>query len=178
MSRWIVILLIAGWLAACGQPTSTPLAATSPVSTQPTATAPASLPPTPAAPTGVAATGTPIRVDLTPTQRAGPFVSIALRAPDNSIKIVDTQVPVAVPPLHVTTGFLPQGGVISGTVYALDFTAQPQAVAVDQTGTHPLNFVHNPSYGLAVSPHLAWATPPRAPINHRNCSTVTLRGRS
>lgn len=226
MSRIIILLLVIGMLAACGQPSSATPAATSPAPTQ-------------SAPTQPAPTVTPIRVDLTPAQRAAmqalveaihvpvdqvklisteavqwpdgclgivrmgvmcmrgpvdgfritleangqqyefhtnqdgtsigqlakaPFVSIAVRAPDNSIQIVNTQVPVDPQPVQITTGLLPQAGVVSGTVYALDFTSQPRAVAMDKDGTRPLDFIHAPSYGLAVlsgdQPRLGWATSP------------------
>jgi len=154
MSRLIVFLLIVGLLAACGQPGSTALpTATSPVPTQPI--------PTVLAPTQPAPTGTPIG-QLT----KAPFVSIAVRAPDNSIQIVNTQVPVDPRPVQITTGLLPQAGVVSGTVYAWawDFTTQPRAVAMDKDGTRPLDFIRSPSYGLAVlsgnQPRLGWATWP------------------
>lgn len=238
MSRLIIFLLIVGSLAACGQPGSTPL----PPAALPTATAPAPTQPMPTtpAPTQPSPIGTPIRVDLTPAQRAAmqalveavnvpvaqirlisteamqwpdgclgivhmgvmciqgpidgfriileangkqyeyhtnqdgtvvqrlmkdsPFVKIAVRAPDNSIQIVNTQIPVDPRPVAITTGLLPQAGVVSGTVYALDFTNQPRVVAVDQGGTRPLDFIHNPDYGLAVlpgaQPRLGWATSP------------------
>ena len=235
MSRLIIVLLIVGLLAACGQPGSTPLptatAPTQPAPTQPVVTTPV--------PTGPVSTGTPIRVDLTPAQRAAmqtlvevihvpadqvklisteavrwpdgclgivhlgvfctqglvdgfriileangqqyefhtnqdgtsigqlakaPFISIAVRAPDNSIHIVDTQVPVDPRPVQITTGLLPQAGVVSDTVYALEFIYQARAVAMDQNGTRTLDFIHNPSYGLAVlsgdQPQLGWATSP------------------
>ena len=152
MSRLIVFLLIVGLLAACGQPGSTALpTATSSAPTQPI--------PTVLAPTQPAPTGTPIG-QLT----KAPFVSIAVRAPDNSIQIVNTQVPVDPRPVQITTGLLPQAGVVSGTVYALDFTTQPRAVAMDKDGTRPLDFIRSPSYGLAVlsgdQPRLGWATSP------------------
>jgi hypothetical protein len=89
------------------------------------------------------------------------YVSFAIRAPDNSIQIIDTQMPVEP---RVTTGLLPLAGEAGGVVYALDFANQPQAVAADQTGTRPLDFIGNPSYGLAVwsgdQPRLGWATAP------------------
>jgi hypothetical protein len=95
---------------------------------------------------------------------ATPYVSFAIRAPDNSIQIINTQVPVDPRPVHITTGLLPQAGVVSGTVYALDFTNQSRAVAMDEHGTRPLDFIQNPSYGLAVlsgdQPRLGWATSP------------------
>ncbi len=151
MSRLIVFLLIVGLLAACGQPVSTAL---------PTATSSApTLPiPTVLAPTQPAPAGTPIG-QLT----KAPFVSLVVRAPDNSIQIVNTRVPVDPRPVQITTGLLPQAGVVSGTVYALDFT-QPRAEAMDKDGTRPLDFIQNPAYGLAVlagdQPRLGWATSP------------------
>jgi len=89
-----------------------------------------------------------------------------VRAPDNSIQIVNTQVPVDPRPVQITTGLLPQAGVVSGTVYAWawDFTTQPRAVAMDKDGTRPLDFIRSPSPGLAVlsgnQPRLGWATWP------------------
>ena len=226
MSRIIILLLVIGMLAACGQPSSATPAATSPTPTQ-------------SAPTQPAPAVTPIRVDLTPAQRAAmqalveaihvpvdqvtlisteavqwpdgclgivhmgvmclkgpvdgfriileangqqyefhtnqdgtsigqlakaPFVSVVVRAPDNSIQIVNTQVPVDPRPVQITTGLLPQAGVVSGTVYALDFTNQPRAVAMDKDGTRPLDFIRGPNYWLAVlsgdQPRLGWATSP------------------
>ena len=131
MSRLIVFLLIVGLLAACGQPGSTALpTATSSVPTQPI--------PTVLAPTQPAPTGTPIG-QLT----KAPFVRIAVRAPDDSIQIVNTQVPADPRPVQITTGFWPQAGVVSGTVYALDHT-QPRVVAMDKDGTRPLDFIQQP----------------------------------
>ena len=150
MSRLIVFLLIVGLLAACGQPGSTALpTATSSVLTQPI--------PTVLAPTQPAPTGTPSG-QLT----KAPFVSIAVRAPDDVIQIVNTQVPVDPRPVQITTGMWPLAGVVSGTVYALDRT-QPRVVAMDHDGTRTLDFIQHP-YGLAVlsgdQPRLGWATSP------------------
>jgi hypothetical protein len=95
---------------------------------------------------------------------ATPLISFAVRAPDNSIQIVNTQVPVDPRPVQITTGFLPQAGEAGGAVYALDFWNQPQVVVMDQASTRPLDFVRNPDYGLAVwsgdQPRLSWATSP------------------
>ena len=89
---------------------------------------------------------------------------IAVRLPDNSIQIIDTHVPVDPRPVQITTGLLPQAGMITGTIYALDFSNQPQVVIADKAGTHPLDFVRNLNYGLAVwpgdQPRLGWATSP------------------
>jgi hypothetical protein len=97
---------------------------------------------------------------------ATPHVSFAIRAPDHSIQIINMQVPADPRPVHITTGLLPQAGVVSGTVYALDFTNQPRVVAMDHNGTRSLDFVQNPSYGLAVlsgdQPRLGWASSPNS----------------
>ncbi|HSD84296.1 MAG TPA: hypothetical protein VLG46_10570, partial [Anaerolineae bacterium] len=129
MSRWIIFLLVVGVLTACGQPGPTTLpAATAPAVGQPPTTASIQTQP--------ATTDTP-QVESTPAQLEGtPYARFAVRASDNSIQIVNTQVPVD---RRVTTGLLPLGGEAGGTVYALDFTNQPQAVAADQAGTRPLD---------------------------------------
>lgn len=79
MSRIIVLLLVIGMLAACGQPSSaTPPAATSPAPTQ-------------SAPTQPAPTVTPIRVDLTPAQRAAMQALVAaVNMPVDQIKLIST----------------------------------------------------------------------------------------
>ncbi len=151
MSRLIVFLLIVELLAACGQPGSTTLpTATSSAPTQPI--------PTVLAPTQPAPTGAPME-QLAKAR----FVRIAVRAPDDSIQIVNTQVPVDPRPVQITTGMWPLAGVVSGTVYALDHT-QPRVLAMDKDGTRPLDFIQHP-YGLAVlsgdQPRLGWATSPR-----------------
>jgi hypothetical protein len=131
MSCLIVFLLIVGLLAACGQPGSTALpTATSSVPTQPIPTGPA--------PTQPELTSTPIG-QLTKAS----FVSIAVHTPDNSLQIINTRVPVDPRPVQITTGLLPQAGVVSGTVYALDFT-QPRAVAMAKDGTRPTRFHSDP----------------------------------
>lgn len=104
------------------------------------------------------------------------LVSIAVRAPDDSIQIGNTQVPGDPRPVQITTGMWPQAGVVSGTVYALDFTARTRAVAMDQDGIHPLDFIRSPSFGLAVlsgdQPRLGWATSPMAKVRRPNCLSV------
>ena len=159
MSRLLVFLLIVGLLAACRQPGSTALPAA-------TASAPTQPIPTVLAPTRSAPTGTPIG-QLT----KAPFVSLAVRAPDNSIKIVNTQVPVDPRPAQITAGLWPKAGVVSGTIYAWDGT-QPRPVAMDKDGKRPLDFIQH-NYGLAVlsgdQPRLGWATSPRG-----ECSSSLL----
>ena len=249
MSRLIIFLLVVGVLTACGQPGSTTLpTATAPIPTQPLPTAPATTQPV--------LLGTPIRVDLTPAQRAAmqalveainvpvdqiqlisteavqwpdgclgivryarcawaarstafasslqrtansmnftpikmalpsgvwqraPFVSIAVRAPDNSIQIVDTHVPVDPRPVQITTGLLPQAG--ERRRRSTRWTSRiSRGVRIDQAGTRPLDFVHNPDYGLACGRAIshAWAGPLRPPATaHRlNCSSAPSMARS
>jgi len=232
VSRILILILIIGLLAACGQSGIAPL----PTATVSSPTQPV---PTVSVPTQPAPTGTPIRVDLSPAQRAAmqalvaainvpieqvqlvsteavqwpdgclgivrmgvmcmrgpidgfriilaangqqyefhtnqdgtsigqlakaPFVGVAVRLPDNSIQIVDTHVPVDPRPVQITTGLLPQAGVTKDTIYALDFSNQPQVVVADKAGTRPLDFIRTPNYGLAVwpgdQPRLGWATSP------------------
>ena len=85
MSRLIIFLLVVGMLAACGQPNATTLpAATAPVPTQPPPTAPAQTQPVP--------TGTPIRVDLTPAQRAAMQALVeAINVPVDQIQLISTE---------------------------------------------------------------------------------------
>ncbi len=102
---------------------------------------------------------------VTAADRALHGIRIAVRAPDNSVQVTDTQVALDQAALPAMNGFLPLAGVAGGTVYALAFADQGSAVAVDLTGTHALGFVQKPNYGLAVwpgdaasGPRLAWGT--------------------
>ncbi|HTP07684.1 MAG TPA: hypothetical protein VMP08_05510, partial [Anaerolineae bacterium] len=85
MSRVIIVILIVGLLAACGQPGSAPLpTVTSPAPTQSTSTASALAQP--------AATTTPIHVDLTPAQRAvRQALMTAVNVPIDRIKLISTE---------------------------------------------------------------------------------------
>jgi len=98
-------------------------------------------------------------------QANSPFVSMAVQAPDGSVQIVKLALENNLSQLPVNTGLLPQGGNVSGTVYALTYGTQPGAVAVTENGTTPLDFIQRPTYGLAVwagdagnGPKLAWGT--------------------
>ena len=85
MSRILILTLIIGLLAACGQPGSAPL---------PTATVPAPTQsiPTVSAPTQPAPTGTPIRVDLTPAQRAAMQTLVAaINVPIDQVQLIGTE---------------------------------------------------------------------------------------
>ncbi len=102
---------------------------------------------------------------VTAADRALHGIRIAVRAPDNSVLVTDTQVALDQAALPAMNGFLPLAGVARGTVYALAFGDQGSAVAMDLTGTHALPFVQKPNYGLAVwpgdaasGPRLAWGT--------------------
>jgi hypothetical protein len=93
-----------------------------------------------------------------------PFVHIAVRLPDNSVKIVSIDILSGRNTSPTDQGFNPYGGAVGGTVYALSLSPA-QAVAVDASGSHALDFITNPNYGLAVwpgdanhAPRLAWGT--------------------
>ena len=86
MSRLIVFLLIVGLLAACGQPGSTTTLSA------PTQPMPTVLAPTQSAPTQPAPTVTPIRVDLTPAQRAAMQALVAaVNVSIDQIKLISTE---------------------------------------------------------------------------------------
>lgn len=94
-----------------------------------------------------------------------PFVRIGVRLPDNSLQIVSIDILRGRNITPTNQGFMPQGGVVGDTVYALGFADQPSAVAVDASGTHALDFIQKTNYGLAVwpgsadrAPRLAWGT--------------------
>jgi hypothetical protein len=94
-----------------------------------------------------------------------PYLRIAVRAADNSVQIVDTSIPLDPTNGPASHGFLPQGGVSGAAVYAFIFADRATVAAMDTSGTHPLDFVQSPSYGLAVYPEyvtggsrLAWGT--------------------
>jgi hypothetical protein len=93
-----------------------------------------------------------------------PNVHIAVRALDNSIQVIDTKVPIDPPNPPTASGVPPMGGANGDTIYALDFADKAHAVAVAGSVTHTLDFIQNPSYGLAVlsgdAPRLSWATSP------------------
>ncbi len=93
-----------------------------------------------------------------------PFVRIAVRLPDNSVQIVSIDILNGRNITPIDQGFLPSGGAVGDTVYALSLSPS-SAMAVDASGTHPLDFIRNPNYGLAVwpgdanqAPRLAWGT--------------------
>lgn len=63
-------------------------------------------------------------------------------------------------------GFLPMGGSVSGTAYVIDI-ASGKALAVDENSQKVLEFIQNPTYGLAIwrgglgsQTLLAWGTQP------------------
>ncbi len=102
------------------------------------------------------------------TQEGFTALRVAVRAPDDSVQIVDTG--FAAGQASRVGGLLPLGGSVGDTAYVLDFKDQPRAQAVDASGTKVLDFVQKPNYGLAVwpgngadKPRLAWATSPGDP---------------
>jgi hypothetical protein len=84
---------------------------------------------------------------------------------DGTIQIVDpTNIPLGPTYNPAFNGFLPAGGSISGTAYVYDYK-QFKDIAIDANGTRDLNFIQNPTYGLAIwrgepgaSTMLAWGT--------------------
>ncbi len=83
---------------------------------------------------------------------------------DQSIKLVDPNIPLGATYNPAFTGFLPTGGSANETAYVLGIS-QSKAVAVDANGQRDLSFIQNPTYGLAVwaggegaQPMLAWGT--------------------
>ncbi|MGE5223519.1 MAG: hypothetical protein ACM3PY_13870 [Omnitrophica WOR_2 bacterium] len=97
-------------------------------------------------------------------------IQIAFRALNNSIQMVDTQVRLdpANPPSF--NGFGPAGGVAGGKLYVLDLSGKPQVLAIGSGGAPSLDFIKDPSYGLAIrtgeasnGAQLAWGTQPISP---------------
>ena len=84
---------------------------------------------------------------------------------DQTIQVVNSNIPLGRTYNPAFNGFLPSGGSILGTAYVLDSTNQAKVVAVDANGAHDLTFIQKPTYGLALwqggpgtSPLLAWGT--------------------
>jgi WD40-like Beta Propeller Repeat len=94
-----------------------------------------------------------------------PFLRIAVRQPDNSVLIAKIDILAGRNITPTVQGFMPYGGTIGDTVYALNVGSPGSAIAVDANGTRSLDFIKNINYGLAVwpggadsSPRLAWGT--------------------
>lgn len=76
---------------------------------------------------------------------------------------VDPNISLGPVPIQSFNGLNPKGGVIGGTAYVYDFANGPMVImAVDENGAHQLDFIHKPTYGVAVwsgaQPRLAWGT--------------------
>jgi hypothetical protein len=94
-----------------------------------------------------------------------PFISLVVRATDDSVQVIKTEIASPINQVPAETALLPMGGSIANTAYALTFGNPVAAVAVAQDGSHPLDFIVNPTYGLPVwpggaglGPQLAWGT--------------------
>ncbi len=104
-------------------------------------------------------------------------LQVAYFAPDRSVQLIEA----GIQPGAATTGLPPFGGAVGGTVYALDLTTST-VVARDESGTHTLDFIQRPSYGLAVSngnggsPLIAWATAPTDPSTPTELHVSRLDG--
>ena len=87
-----------------------------------------------------------------------PFLRLAVQAADHSLQIVDTQIGAGINNMAAETGLLPLGGASGASVYGLSVTDKPAAVAVNSSGSRPLDFI-NTNYGLAVFPGGAGSGP-------------------
>lgn len=93
-------------------------------------------------------------------------LEFVVRNADQSVQVVNPNIPLGPTYNPAFNGFLPMGGSVAGTAYVLD-TNQNKAVAINATGQHDLTFIQNPTYGLALwrggdgsQPMLAWGTMP------------------
>ena len=125
------------------------------------------LPPAPTASLAPSPTLPPPAPAATAAPKSVTSLRLAIRAPDNTVQILDTHFPVDPAVAPALNGLLPSGGLALTTVYVLDFANQTKAVAVEAGGTRVLSFVQNPNYALAVwpgggsaAPLLAWGTQP------------------
>jgi hypothetical protein len=92
-------------------------------------------------------------------------LGFVVSATDQTIQVVNPNIPLGPTYNPAFNGFLPTGGSLSGTAYVLDFSSPFRAVAVNVDGQQDLPFINNPNYGLAVwhggpghQPMLAWGT--------------------
>lgn len=96
-----------------------------------------------------------------------PFVQVAVRAADNTLQLFDTPLLLdRAGGLH-DSGLLPHGGTVSDTLYALDTSTSSRVVVLEAGQQRTLDFIQNPSYGLAVlsgdsvtPARLSWGTSP------------------
>jgi hypothetical protein len=93
-------------------------------------------------------------------------LNFVVRTNSQSIQVVNSNIPLGSTYNPAFTGFLPQGGSISGTAYVLS-SSFSTALAVNATSQQELPFIQNPTYGLAIwpggpgaQPMLAWGTQP------------------
>ncbi len=146
MSRLTSVILMVGLLAACGQPGLAPLpTATSPAPTQSV--------PTASAPTQPVATTTPIRVDLTPAQRAAmQALADATHPPADQIKLISTE---AVQWPDGCLGIVRMGvmcirGPIDGFRITLEVNGQQYEFHTNQDGTSVARLPKAPFVSIAV----------------------------
>ena len=92
-------------------------------------------------------------------------LGFVVSATDQTIQVVNPNIPLGPTYNPAFNGFLPAGGSISGTAYVLDLSSPFRAVAVNVDGQQDLTFIKDPNYGLAVwrggpgiQPMLAWGT--------------------
>jgi hypothetical protein len=164
-----VIVLIVALLSAC-------VPATPAVVVQPTVPAPSNTPavivPSQAPSNTVAVivpTETPVPTGTTvPTNTPVPTIApipvrLIVQTVDHTIMMVDPNITLGTAPNPAFIGVDPKGGVIGSTAYVYDAYNGPMVVmAVDENGARQVDFIQNPTYGLAVwsgtEPRLAWGT--------------------
>ncbi len=92
-------------------------------------------------------------------------IQVVVKSVDGSIQIIDTGIALDPTAPPAVTGLLPLGGSVNGSAFVLNLGDRLVAQMADPDGTHPLDFVQNPNYSLAVwpgngirKPLLAWTT--------------------
>ena len=93
-------------------------------------------------------------------------LNFVVRATNQTIQVVNPNIPLGPTYNPAFTGLPSLGGAISGTAYLID-TLKSDAVSVNGTSQQILTFIQNPTYGLAIwrggegaQPMLAWGTQP------------------
>ncbi len=110
-------------------------------------------------------------------------LGFVVQTTDHSIQVVNPNIPLGPTYNPAFTGFLPQGGAVSGTAYVLDFSNVAKAVAVDANGQADLSFIQTPNYGLALwrggpgkQALLAWGTQPTGDAQTSSLQISNLDG--
>ena len=91
-------------------------------------------------------------------------LEFVVRDSNQSILVINPNIPLGPTYNPAFNGFLPAGGSIAGTAYVFDANLS-KVVAVNDSGQQDLSFIQSPTYGLAIwrgglgaQPLLAWGT--------------------